>query len=402
MTMSTLTGSQKAAALLVQLGKEHAGRVLATMTETEVEELAAEIVKLGSLPGDVADQVLEEFHGLVRAGGSAGARGGVDVARELLQESLGRARTAELLDRLSSSPGRIPFSFLREADARQILNFVSSEHPQTIALVLAHLRADQASAVLSGLPADLQADVAHRIAVMDRTSPDLVRTIAEVLHRRTSSVLGPVEVAAVGGVQPLVEIINRADPGTEKLILEGLDARDNELAEQVRSRMFVFDDIVGLEDRGMQLVLRQVETQILATALKGVRQEVADKVLRNVSERARENLLEEMDLLGRVRVSQVEDARASVVSVIRALEAAGELVLRRDDDADYIACPHRRSVRHRDGSPRTGEPERGPRVRQGPGCRVRRRVVPGRAGRAGGSPTRGRRPPRPAHGDARR
>jgi flagellar motor switch protein FliG len=337
MNTSTLTGSQKAAALLVQLGKEQAARVLSTMSEAEVEELAAEIVKLGTVPGNVADQVLEEFHALVRAGGSAGARGGVDVARELLQESLGRARTAELLDRLSSSPGRIPFSFLREADARQILNFVSSEHPQTIALVLAHLRADQASAVLSGLAADLQADVAHRIAVMDRTSPDLVRTVAEVLHRRTSSVLGPTEVAAVGGVQPLVEIINRADPGTEKLILEGLDARDNELAEQVRSRMFVFDDIVGLEDRGMQLVLRQVETQVLATALKGVRQEVSDKVLRNVSERARENLLEEMELLGRVRVSQVEDARASVVSVIRALEAAGELVLRRDDDDDYIA-----------------------------------------------------------------
>jgi flagellar motor switch protein FliG len=336
MPTQELTGSQKAAVLLVQLGREKAGRVLAAMSEAEVEELAAEIVKLGSLPGELADEVVQEFHGLMGSGHSTGARGGVDVARELLENSLGRVRTEDLLERVSSSPGRIPFAFLREADPRQLQNFLGAEHPQTIALVLAHLRPDQASLVLSGLEHSLQADVAHRIAVMDRTSPDIVRTIAEVLHRRTSSVLAPVEVAAVGGLQPLVEIINRADPGTEKLILEGLDARDTELAEQIRSKMFVFDDIVGLEDRAVQLVLRQVESQALATALKGVPDQVSEKVLRNVSERARDNLLEEIELLGRVRMSQVEEARAAVVTVIRSLEAAGEIVLRRDDDDEYV------------------------------------------------------------------
>ncbi|MFP5346367.1 MAG: flagellar motor switch protein FliG [Actinomycetes bacterium] len=332
-----LTGTQKAAVLLLQLGKEKAGPVLAALTEAEVEELAAEIVKLGSLPGELADQVVAEFYGMMGAGHSAGARGGVDVARELLENSLGRMRAEDLLERVSSSPGRIPSAFLREADPRQLQNILAAEHPQTIALVLAHLRPDQASLVLSGLEPSLQAEVAHRIAVMDRTSPDMVRTVAEVLHRRTSSVLAPVEAAAVGGLQPLVEIINRADPGTERLILEGLDARDNALAEQVRSKMFVFDDIVGLEDRAVQLVLRQVESQALATALKGVREEVSQKVLGNVSERARENLLEEIELLGRVRMSQVEEARAAVVTVIRSLEAAGEIVLRRDDDDEYVA-----------------------------------------------------------------
>ncbi|GAB2693961.1 flagellar motor switch protein FliG [Thalassiella azotivora] len=333
-----LTGSQKAAALLVQLGKEKAGKVLATMTEPEVEELAAEIVKLGNLPGALADGVIEEFYALMGTGGG-GARGGVDVARELLEGSLGRTRTDDLLDRVSSSPGRIPFAFLREADARQLTNFLANEHPQTIALVLAHLRAEQASLVLSGLRPDLQADVAHRVAVMDRTAPDMIRTVAESLHRRTSSVLSPVEVVSVvGGLQPLVEIINRADPGTEKLILEGLDTLDPALAEQVRSKMFVFDDIITLEDRAVQLVLRQVESAVLATALKGARADVSEKVLSNVSERARENLTEEIDLLGRVRISQVEEARAAVVSVIRSLESAGEIVLRRgEDDDEYVA-----------------------------------------------------------------
>ncbi len=331
----SLTGSQRAAVLLVHLGRENASRVLAAMTETEVEEIAAEIVGLGAVDPELVSSVLDDFFAQMGGGSGMGTHGGVLVARDLLEHSLGTRRAESVMERVSKAPSVQPFAFLREADPRQLLNFLSVEHPQTIALVLAHLRPDQASTVLAGLDATTGADVAHRIGVMDRTTPEIVRVVAEVLHRRTSSVLAPVQESVVGGLQPLVEIINRADPGTEKLILEGLDERDHELADEVRSRMFVFDDVLGLEDRAVQLVLRAVETNVLATALKGAEPPVHEKITSNVSERARETLLEEIDLLGRVRLSQVEEARAAVVAVIRTLEATGEIVLRRGgDDAD--------------------------------------------------------------------
>lgn len=334
-----LTGVQKAAVLLLQLGKERASKVLATMHEAEVEEIAGEIVKMGSLPSSISDSVLAEFHSMIVNGAGNAARGGVDAARDMLEGSLGRLKTEDMLERVSHSPGRIPFAFLRDADPRQLLNILGNEHPQTIALVLAHLRAEQASRILSGLGEALQGDVAVRIATMDRTSPEMIRAVAEVLHRRTSSVLSPVDTSEVGGLKPLVEIINRADPGSEKTILEGIEGRDAGLAEQVRSKMFVFDDILGLEDRAVQLVLRQVESNVLATALKGTKPEVSEKVLRNVSERARENLTEEIELLGRVRVSEVEEARSGIVAQIRALESAGEIVLRRggEEEEEYVA-----------------------------------------------------------------
>jgi flagellar motor switch protein FliG len=330
-----LRGSQKAAVLLVHLGKEAASRILSTMTEAEVEEITAEIVKLGSLDPDLADDVLAEFQQEATALGRAPGRGGVDFAREALEGTLGSVRADTLIDKVSSGPGRIPFSFLREADPRQLHNFLAEEHPQTVAVVLAHLRAEQASMVLAGLEPDLAAEVARRIALIDRPSAEAVRTLSEVMHRRTSSVLSiPVPESSVGGLEPLVEIINRTDPGTEKLLLEGLENLDQALAEDVRSRMFVFDDILGLEDRAMQTVLRQIEGSMLARALKGASEPVSAKVLGNISERARENLQEEIELLGRVRVTEVEEARGAVVAVLRQMEAAGEIVLRRSNDED--------------------------------------------------------------------
>jgi flagellar motor switch protein FliG len=258
-------------------------------------------------------------------------------AQQVLEASLGRERAAGVMERLATSLQGQPFEFLQYADARQVVSLLSGEHPQTIALVVAHLRPDHASAIITGLPPAVQADVAHRIALMERASPDVVAVVAENLQRKASAVLTTQEMSAVGGVQPLVEIINRTDPTTEKLILEGLEALDSALAEEVRSRMFVFADIVLLEERAIQLVLRGVETSVLATALKGVDGEVRDKIMRNLSERARENLDEEMDLLGPVRLSMVEDARASVVQVIRRLEESGQIVIRREGEDEYVA-----------------------------------------------------------------
>lgn len=333
--MATLTGAQKAAMMLLQLGRDRAARVMAQLDVAEIEELTAEILRLEHVDQSVADEVLDEFYAISLTGPGVG--GGLGYAQHLLEASLGRDQAAGMIDRLQSSMAGQRFDFLQHADARQVLSLISGEHPQTIALVLAHLRPDHASAILAGLDADLQAEVAHRIALMERASPDVVAVVADNLRRNASTVLTPQELSAVGGVQPLVEIINRADPTTEKLILEGLQARDEALAEEVRSRMFVFGDIVLLEDRAMQLVLRQVEMGELSVALKGVANEVREKILRNLSERARENLTEEVELLGPVRLSQVEDARASIVQVIRRLEEGGQIVIRRDGEDEYVS-----------------------------------------------------------------
>ncbi|MBO3084939.1 flagellar motor switch protein FliG [Cellulomonas fengjieae] len=333
--MSTLTGSQKAAMLLLQLGRDRAARVMAQLDVAEIEELTGEILRLERVDQGQADEVLEEFYAASVIGPGVG--GGLGLAQHLLEASLGADQAAGVLERLQTSMAGKPFEFLQQADARQVVSLLSGEHPQAIALVLAHLRPEHASAILAGLEPDLQGEVAHRIAVMERASPDVVTVVAESLQRKASAVLQPRELAPVGGVQPLVEIINRADPTTEKLILEGLSSRDEALAEEVRSRMFVFGDIVLLEDRAMQLVLRQVETAALCVALKGVTTEVRETVLRNLSERARENLVEEIELLGPVRLSQVEDARAEIVQSIRRLEESGQIVIRRDGEDEYVA-----------------------------------------------------------------
>jgi flagellar motor switch protein FliG len=264
------------------------------------------------------------------------AQGGMDFARSLLEASLGREKAGEIIGRLSAVFRDVPFSFLHKADSRQVLSFVQDEHPQTVALVLAHMHATQASQILSGLPPDLQADVANRIAVMDRTSPEIVRQVEGTLERKLSAVLQPTDLSSVGGLQPLVDIINRSDRATERMILEGLTERNPELAELIRAQMFVFEDITSLDDRAVQLVLRQVETGDLAVALKGVRDDVRLKVMKNMSERAAENLSEEIELLGPQRLKTVEDAQAKIVQVIRSLEESGQIVITRGDDEQMV------------------------------------------------------------------
>jgi flagellar motor switch protein FliG len=223
-----------------------------------------------------------------------------------------------------------PFEFLRRADPRQVLTYLQEEHPQTISLVLAHMAPEQAAMVLSALPEEMQSDIALRIATMDRTSPEVVRQVEQVLERKLSSVLQAQDVSqAAGGVQALVDLLSRSDRATEKLILGELEKRDAELADQVRSQMFVFEDIVNLDDRSVQLVLRDVDVKELAVALKGVRSDVRDKILKNMSERAAANLSEEVELLGPTRMKAVNDAQAGVVKVIRQLEESGQLVLSR-------------------------------------------------------------------------
>jgi len=331
----TAVGARKAAILLIQLGKERASSVMGHMTETEVELVSAEIARLEAISAAESESVMTEFKDLLTARAHI-AQGGLAFAEQLLEQSLGSDRASEIIERLNAAAIQMPFQFLHRADPAQLRSFIADEHPQIIALVLAHMTADKASLLLSGLPPDQQAEVAHRIAVMDRTSPEIIRNVEATLERKLSSVLQPAEMSRVGGVDPLVNIINRSDRSTERQIVEGLESLDAALAEEVRSRMFMFEDIVQLDDKSVQQVLRQVDGSSLALALKGVSDEVRNKITNNMSERAAENLLEEAELLGAVRLAQVEEAQQAVIRTIRQLEEQGQIMVRRGSDDEFV------------------------------------------------------------------
>ncbi|MFZ0161332.1 MAG: flagellar motor switch protein FliG [Kineosporiaceae bacterium] len=337
MTVATvgLSGLRKAAILLVQLGRDRASKILSILPEQMVEDLTAEIVRLRDVSADDAGAVLSEAHTTLSSSETAG-RGGLDLAKLLLADSLGAERAEEIMERLGATLAEMPFESMRKADARQLITFLGDEHPQTIALVLAHLSPQQSALVLSGFEQTVQADIAHRIALMERASPDVIRMVERELDRRMSTVIGPQEMSAVGGVGPLVAIINRADRGTERMILEGLESLSPELAEQVRAQMFIFEDITTLDDKAIQLVLRNIESAVLALALKGTSAPVREKIMRNLSTRAAENLTEEIELLGPKRLSEVEEAQAKVVTEIRALEQSGQIMIMRGSDEALV------------------------------------------------------------------
>ena len=327
-----LTGPQKVAVILMQMEQAHAAVVMKQFSEEEAEEITAEIVKLRRVDPAVAESAVAEFHDLTRSGRYQ-RRGGHDVAVGLLEASFGSERAAGVMERLASNAMGKSFEFLDEADPGQVITLLDGELPQTIALVLAHLRPQQASAVLAGLDVAARTDVAQAIATMGTATPEAVGIVATTLKVRAGAVVAPREqVEVVGGIQPLVEIINRSDSATERALLDGLDERDPELAEEVRSRMLTFEDIVKLESRDIQQVLRGIDAAVLATAMKGALAAVTEVIRGNVSERNRELLDDELQSMGPVRKSQVEEARAEVVRAIRELEALGTITIHRADE----------------------------------------------------------------------
>ena len=331
--IDTLSGAQKAAVLLVQLGKDRGVKLLRSMREKDVEKIMAEVAQLESLDPKVVDQVLDEFKQMATAKMYVG-QGGVSYAKDLLEASVGAHKAHEILERLTVASSDIPFEFLRRADPRQIITYLQEEHPQTIALVLAHIDPEQAALVLSGLPDAMQTDVAHRIGKMERTSPEVIKQVEMVLERKLSSFIQSSDYSSVGGVQALVDLLNRSDRPTEKLILESLEQNDPELAEEVRAQLFVFEDIVTLDDRAVQLVLREVDNKQLAISLKGARSDVRDKIMKNMSERAAENLADEIEVLGPVRMKTVGEAQANIVRIIRTLEESGQIAISRGGGGD--------------------------------------------------------------------
>ncbi len=336
MALGTMSGIRKAAILMVQLGRDTSAAIMRNLREAEVEALTAEIARLESVDVDTLDDVLEEFQQLAKAR-QYYVQGGVSFAEEVLIATMGPDKARELIERLTASMVEMPFEFLHQVDPKLILSYLQDEHPQTITLVLAHMQAEQAAIILSGLLPDIQAEVAHRLAIMDRTAPEIVRQVESHLERRLSNLVQASDYSQVGGLQPLVNIINQSDRTTERLILEGLEKRDLELAEQVRAHMFMFEDIVGLDDRAVQVVLRKVDSKDLAVALKGVREDVREKITRNMSERAALALADEISILGPVRLKQVEEAQAVVIRQIRTLEEAGEIIVGRGGTDEFVA-----------------------------------------------------------------
>jgi len=329
-----LTGRQKAAIFLVSLGSEVSSEIFKHLREDEIEQLTFEIARLDRIEPEDRDKVLQEFQEMMMAQEFI-QNGGIDYARDVLERALGTQKAIDIVNRLTSSLQVRPFDFIRRTDPSHLLNFIQGEHPQTIALILAYLDPQKSALILSGLPHQIQADVAKRIAQMDRTSPDVLREVERVLERKLST-LASEDFTSAGGIDAIVEVLNNVDRGTEKIIIEALEEEDPELAEEIKKRMFVFEDIVLLDDRSIQKVLREVDTQDLAKALKGVDAEVQEKIYRNMSKRASALLREDMDFMGPIRLRDVEESQQKIVNIIRKLEESGDIIVARAGEEELV------------------------------------------------------------------
>lgn len=310
--------------------------MLGAFSDEEVDQMTLDLSSLGTVDANIKAAVLDEFYEMAVAKRFV-AQGGIDFAKNLLEKSFGSERAFDILNRLQSSLQEVPFQFLKRADPSQVCSFIQDEHPQTISLILAHMNPSLSSIILSSLPQDVQSDVVIRIATMDRTAPEIVREVERVLERKMASVFSQGFTFA-GGVKDVAEILNMIERSTEKTIMADLEERDPELADEIARLMFTFDDIVFVDDSGIQKTLREVESKDLALALKASNDEVANKVYKNMSERAREMIKEEIEFMGPVRMKNVEEAQQKIVAVIRRLEESGDVVIsgRGGGDADEI------------------------------------------------------------------
>ena len=331
---SVISGLQKAAVLLIALGPEKSATVFKYLKEDEIETLTLEIANTRSISPQVKDGVINEFYEICLAQEYI-AEGGIGYAKDLLEKALGVEKAVDVINKLTASLQVRPFEFVRKTDATQLLNFIQEEHPQTIALILAYLPSGQAASVVASLPPEKQADVAKRIAVMDRTSPDVIKEVERVLERKLSSLVNQ-DYTSIGGVDAIVDILNTVDRGTEKHIMETLEIDEPELAEEIRRKMFVFEDIISLDDRAIQRVLRDVDNNDLATALKGANEEVQSVIFRNMSKRLAAMIQEDMEFMGPVRLKDVEEAQQKIVNIIRKLEDSAEIVISRGGGDEII------------------------------------------------------------------
>lgn len=329
-----LGGIEKAAILLIALGPEKSATIFKHLKEDEIEQLTLEIANTRSISPTVKEDVVDEFYEICLAQQYI-TEGGISYATDLLEKALGAEKARDVIGRLTASLQVRPFEFIRKTDATQLLNFIQDEHPQTIALILSYLSANQAAQIVSALPADKQADVAKRIAQMDRTSPDVIKEVEKVLERKLASLVNQ-DYTIVGGVDAIVEILNTVDRGTEKNIMENLDIEEPELADEIRHKMFVFEDILTLDNRSIQRVLREVDNNELAIALKAANEDVQNVIFENLSSRLSTMIREDMEFMGPVRMKDVEDAQQRIVNIIRKLEDSGDIVISRGGGDEII------------------------------------------------------------------
>ncbi|ETT85854.1 flagellar motor switch protein G [Viridibacillus arenosi FSL R5-213] len=329
-----LSGKQKAALLLISLGPEVSAAVYKHLSEEEIERLTLEISGVKKVEPEIKEEIIEEFHNIALAQDYI-SQGGIGYAKTVLEKALGSDQAQTIINRLTSSLQVRPFDFARRTDPAQIFNFIQNEHPQTIALILSYLEPQQAGIILSSLPQEVQADIAKRIAMMDSTSPEVISEIESVLERKLSSTVTQ-DYTETGGVDAVVEVLNGVDRQTEKTILDALEIQDPELAEEIKKRMFVFEDIVTLDNRSIQRVIRDCENEDLLLAMKISSEEVKEIIFKNMSQRMAETFREEMEVMGPVRLRDVEDAQMRIVAVTRRLEDAGEIIIARGGGDDVI------------------------------------------------------------------
>ena len=329
-----MSGIQKAAILLIALGPEKSSKIFKHLKDEEIEELTLEIANTRSVTPQIKEEVITEFYQICLAQQYI-AEGGIGYAKELLEQSFGEEKASDVISRLTASLQVKPFEFVRKTDASQLLNFIQDEHPQTIALILSYLNPAQAAQIIGALPPDRQADVAKRIAMMDRTSPDVIKEVERVLESKISSLVNQ-DYTIIGGVDSVVEILNTVDRGTEKHIMETLEVDEPELADEIRKKMFVFEDILLLDDRAIQRVLRDVDNSDLSMALKGANEQVQAAIFKNMSSRLSAMIKEDMEFMGPVRMKDVEEAQQKIVNIIRKLEDSAEIVISRGGGDEII------------------------------------------------------------------
>lgn len=332
--ISEFRGVEKAAMLLITVGPENAANVFEYLNEEEIEELTMEIANITSVSPQMKEKITQEFYEICVAQEYI-TEGGIQFAQNTLKKALGEDKANELINKLTMSLQVKPFEFARRADTSQILNFIQDEHPQTIALILSYLNSSQSALILSALPKEIQSEVVRRIALMDRTSPEIIREIEKVLEGKVTTMTSQ-DFASVGGVDSVVEMLGSVDRSTEKNILEKLEIEDVELAEEIKNKMFVFEDIISLDNKSIQKVLREVDNGKLAVALKGANDEVKKVLLSNVSKRLATMIEEDMEFMGPVKLRDVEDAQQEIVGVVRRLEEAGTIIISRGGGDEVI------------------------------------------------------------------
>lgn len=335
MTKGKLTGIQKTAILFITLGPDVSAKLLKQLPENTIQKITYEIANITALKPELRAEILDEFIEMNKAKDYL-LEGGLEYAKNLLTKSLGTQKAMEILERVSEATHQSrPFALARKADSKQLANIIINEHPQTIALILCYLQKEKSGQILSFLPEEVQSDVAFRIATIGTFSPTMIEQIEGVLDSKLSSVVRT-DMSVIGGIDTLVDILNQVDRTTEKNITESLEKEDPNLAEKIKQSMFIFEDIVNLDDVSIQRVLREVEAKDLALALKGSSEEVANVIFKNQSKRAAASLKEDIEFLGPVRLVDVEKAQQSIVSVIRRLDEAGEIIISRGGEDAII------------------------------------------------------------------